>query len=358
MNKQCEKIGIKNALVEGRHVDLVIEDHRIAAILPRGESLSVDRTIDADGARLLPGLIDIHSHGCLGHDTMDGTHLSEMAADYLAHGVTTWYPTTMTQSQEKILAALASPVEEGGAHIPGFHLEGPYINVKYKGAQNEKYVRTPSAEEFALFSRVGIVTVAPELPGALDFIRTCGVPVALGHTDCDYETACAAFDAGASCLTHTCNAMPPLHHRAPGPIGAAVEKNAYAQVICDGLHIARGMIILLYRAFGPSRMILISDSMHATGLGDGVYDFGGQPVTVRAGVARTEEGALAGSTTRLFDCVHTAISFGIPPEDAFRMASTTPAEMMGLNKGKIAVGYDADLLLLDEDYRLLRSMIL
>jgi N-acetylglucosamine-6-phosphate deacetylase len=204
-----------------------------------------------------------------------------------------------------------------------------------------------------------MVTLAPELAGAEAFITSCrahGISVALGHTRADYETARRAFRLGADNLTHTCNAMPPLLHRAPGPIGAALTEGAYVQVISDGVHLHPAMVLSLYRMFGAERMILISDSMRATGLPDGEYDLGGQSMTVSGGVARTHDGALAGGTTPLYACVLRAISFGIPAEEAFRMASDTPARLLGLNKGRIEVGYDADFCLVGEDYRFLKAL--
>ena len=351
---------ITDARIGDKRQDVLIEDSKILAILDPSEVAPSDDVIKADGARLLPGLIDIHTHGCVGVDTMTaGEGFSEMSRFHFEHGTTAFCPTTMTAPQGEIISALGQKTNYGtGAHALGFHVEGPFINEKCKGAQNGAFIRPPDAEEFSHWPNVARITVAPEMPGAIDFIRRCPVPVSLGHTEADYDTALAAFRAGATSLTHTCNAMPPLLHRAPGPIGAAITGGAYAEVISDGLHIAEAMVVALYRIFGAARMILISDSMQATGLSDGVYDFGGQPVTVKSGVARTEDGALAGSTTTLFDCVKKAISFGISPEDAFRMASTTPAEMMKIKKGKIAVGYDADFILLDEEYNLLRTLIL
>ena len=207
-----------------------------------------------------------------------------------------------------------------------------------------------------------IVTIAPELPGSEEFIRAAvsqGACVAIGHTDCDYATAARAFAAGAACLTHTCNAMPPLLHREPGPIGAAMMHGGYAQVIADGIHLHPAMVMALYRMFGRERMILISDSIRAAGLPDGQYDLGGQAVTVKDGQARlTVNGALAGSTTPLLTVVQRAISFGIPARDAFAMASETPATMLGLNKGRLDVGYDADLLLCTPAYELKEALIL
>lgn len=362
------KTVLRNARVGGRPTAVTVEDGKIVSVTPEDVFATHaprdngEKTIDLAGKTLRAGLVDIHSHGCAGHDTMDGDALAEMARVYRAHGVTTWYPTTMTEAPEKIAAALAQDRDvPGGAYMPGFHVEGPYINEKYKGAQAAEYIVPPDVDAFLSYKTGALVTVAPEMPGALDFIRAVtkkGVRVALGHTDADYETCCAAFDAGAVCLTHTCNAMPPFLHRKPGPIGAAIDKNAYAQVIADGLHLARSMVVMLYRTFGPERMILISDSMQATGIGDGDYCFGGQAVHVRDGVARTESGALAGSTTDLFRIVKKAISFGIPADDAFRMASETPADMMGIPAGRIAPGYRADFLVLNENDDLLDVLTL
>ena len=202
-----------------------------------------------------------------------------------------------------------------------------------------------------------MVTLAPELCGSDEFIKKCTSVVSIGHTDCDYNTACNAINSGAKCLTHTFNAMPPLHHRNPGPIGAAIDKNIYVQVICDGLHIHPSVIRTLYRLFGKERMILISDSMRATCLSDGEYEFGGQTITVTNGVARTPEGAIAGSTSTLIQCVKKAIEFGISEEDAFYMASRTPAVLMGENKGLIKEGFDADLISVDDNLNIDKVII-
>ena len=343
---------LKNALVDGRLTDVTVRDGKIAAI---GKT---DATgYDCEGLNLRPGLIDIHTHGCGGCDTMDGD-LAPLARFHYTHGTTSFLATTMTAPLDTLeaLCRVLPDRAEGEASCLGFHLEGPFLSPKAKGAQNERYLALPTSTEG--IANVKMVTVAPELPGALEYIRTCGAAVALGHTVADYETALSAFRAGAKCLTHTCNAMPPLHHREPGVIGAAVTSDAYAQVICDGIHIHPAMIQVLWRTFGTSRMILISDSMSATGMPDGTYDLGGQEITVRDGIARTQDGALAGSTSTLYDCVRQAIRFGIPAEDAFRMASATPAALLGLNKGTIAVGYDADFILTDENHALVKAMIL
>ncbi|MBQ8174431.1 MAG: N-acetylglucosamine-6-phosphate deacetylase [Clostridia bacterium] len=341
---------------------VTVADNKITKIESEADFAThapAENEIDAGGARLVPGLIDIHTHGMRGMDTMDGDNLAALAAAYLSVGTTTVYPTTVTASAEDILAVLSQKTpESGGACVPGFHVEGPYVNPRAAGAQDPDYIKNPDIAEFERFPNAAIVTVAPELPDAMDFIKRTGASVAIGHTECDEATAVAAFRAGAKCLTHTCNRMPPLLHRDGGPIGAAILEDAYAQVISDGLHLGKSMVLALYRTFGVRRMILISDSMRATGMPDGQYMLGGLEITVKDGVARTAGGALAGSTATLYDCVQKAISFGIPPEDAYAMASTTPAEMLGLPKGKVEVGYDAEFLLLDEDWRLIRPLVL
>ena len=333
----------KNLMVDGVLTDLYCEDGKIVSI---GRSL--ESGIDMGGLFAYPGLIDSHTHGMGGYDTMDAD-LGTLANLYAKSGTTTFYPTTMTASHEALVAVLTAPMPETGAKVAGIHLEGPYLSKNRLGAQNGAYARTPDAKEFAPFERAKLITVAPELSGGMEFIKETGMTVCIGHTDADYKTAKEAFQNGAKCVTHTFNAMPPLHHREPSVLGAAMDENTYVQVICDGKHIHPSVIRMLYRLFGAERMILVSDSMRATGLSDGEYEFGGLPITVTDGTARTQDGALAGSTSTLLDCVKCAIEFGIPKEDAFRMASRTPAEMMGLSCGKIAVGYDCDLILLDAD---------
>ena len=342
----------KNA--NGGAFDIVVENGRIVHV---GKTDA--NGIDLGGDRVFAGLIDVHSHGCIGLDAMDGDALAEMSRFQAKNGVTAWLPTTMTMDGDSIRRVTNAPLiqPENGAQILGFHMEGPYIAEQYKGAQNAAFIQPPALDHFRTFENVKMVTLAPELDGALEFIRGCDAVVSLGHTACDYETACRAVDAGALCLTHTCNAMPPLHHRETGPIGAAAEKGVYAQLICDGLHVHKSMVLALYRMFGVDRLVLISDSMRATGMGDGKYEFGGQTMTVKNGVARTADGALAGSTSTLLDCVKTAISFGISEADAFAMASRTPANLLGLNKGQLKVGFDADFIAVDADYNVTATVI-
>lgn len=332
----------KNLNASGRLTDIVSED----GIITKTGHADCDG-IDFHGMKVYPGLIDIHTHGIGGMDTMDA-EFGLMAELQAKNGTTTFYPTTMTAPHERIAKVLTAPLPENGARIEGFHLEGPYINPAYRGAQNSGYARKPDINEFAGFDNIKLLTLAPELEGAINYIRSTDAVICLGHTDADYAAAMAAASAGAKCLTHTFNAMPPLHHRAPSLIGAAADAGMYAQVICDGRHIHPAVIRILYKLFGSDRMILISDSMRAAGLPDGEYEFGGLTITVKNKTARTQDGALAGSTSTLFECVKCAVDFGIPETEAFKMASETPARLMGLNRGVIRAGCDCDLIVLND----------
>ena len=338
----------KNALLNGEIVDIKIENGKFAEIGHINEDGE-----DLGGKKIYPGLIDVHIHGCMGNDASDIGKLPEMS-EYLAkNGVTSWLPTTMTIDIETIKKITSSDTScPNGAEVLGFHMEGPYISPNHKGAQNEKYIKNPDIDEFLSIKNVKMITLAPEREGSMEFIKKCPAVVSIGHTDADYDCTEKAIDCGAKCLTHTFNAMPPLHHRNPGVIGAGIDREIYAQVICDGLHIHKSVIKMLYRTFGKSRMVLISDALRAAGLANGVYELGKQNIIVKNSIARTEDGALAGGTTMLLGCVKKAIEFGIPEEDAFCMASRTPAELMGLNKGRIEVGFDADFGIYDNELNL------
>ena len=345
---------LKNLLFEGKLTDITIENGKIAAIAPASAGTTGE---DCTGLSVIPGLVDMHTHGCVGKDTMDG-EFAEMSEFLAKNGTTSWLPTTMTQSYEAIKKVTEGDRNVKGAQILGFHMEGPYINAKKKGAQNGKYIKNPDLAEFKSLDGMRVVTIAPELEGSMEFIKECGALVCIGHTDADYDTCIKAIEAGANCLTHTFNAMPGIHHREPGPIPAALAKNIYVQAITDGLHLHPAIVMMLYKMFGSDRMVIISDAMRATGLGDGIYEFGGQDIEVKNGVARTMDGAIAGSTSTLWRCVKQAASFGIPFEEAVKMATRTPADMIGApEKGRIEVGADADLVLLDKDREIAKVMI-
>ncbi len=335
---------IKNARLKDGIFDIKITDGKITDIGSFNES----GDIDAKGKRVIPGLIDIHIHGFGGVDTSD-IKFSELSRALALAGTTSFLPTTMTDSIDNLIKITNSPLPEDGANIIGFHLEGPFISKKKKGAQNEAFIKNPDLNEFRKFSNAVIITIAPELEGAEEFIKNCSCHVSLGHTDCDYDTAVNAIESGADCLTHTFNAMPPLLHRAPGPIGAANEKEIYAEVICDGRHVHKAAVLSLYKMFTSDRLILISDCIRPAGLPNGEYSSGGLTVIMNDGALTLSDGTLAGGSQALLSCVKKAVEFGIDFYDAVKMASETPAKRLGLNKGRIEKGFDADLLILDDN---------
>ena len=345
---------LKNVNLYGNICDIGIENGKIEFIGKTSEEGE-----DFSSLKIYPALIDIHSHGCIGFDTMDKEdNLQKMSNFQLQNGVCAWYPTTMTMAKEDIIAATEKNIDfKEGATVIGFHMEGPFINPKYKGAQNANYIFKPDLSLLKQCKNVKMVTIAPELPGSKNFIENADAVISLGHTDTDYDTAMGAFASGAKCLTHAFNAMNPIHHRAPGPLLAAQDsEGAYVQLIADGKHIHPAVIRMYVKAMGEDRVILISDSMRATGLSDGEYEFGGQKIIVKDGTALTEDGHLAGSTSTLFECVKTAIGMGIKEHSAVKMASENPARLMGLNKGKIEVGYDAEFILVDDNFNLVKTL--
>ena len=337
-----------------------VENCRFAQVLPEAVP---EEAVDLHGATVIPGLIDIHNHGNSGADFSDGDYegLCKMARNLAKNGVTSFAPASMTLPYPVLEKAFATAKQlhdhplPGHARLMGIQMEGPYFSEKKKGAQNGEYLKNPDFEGFrSLYEGcdglVRIVDVAPELPGAAEFVEKakalCTVSVA--HTDSDYEHARAAFEAGATHLTHLFNAMPGIHHRKPGVIPAASEENKVrAEIICDGLHIHPAIIRLAFTLFGPERMILVSDALRCCGMPDGEYELGGQPVFLSGGVARLADGTLAGSATNLFDCMKNAISFGIPEEDAVRAATYNPACAIGQEQevGSIAPGLQADFVI-------------
>ena len=329
--------------------------------------------IDLGGKIIVPGLVDIHTHGCLGLDSADcqnSDEISIMRDFYASHGVTTYLATVTTSAKNDTETAIEllskAKSENKGANIGGIHMEGPYFSKERKGAQNPDYLRLPDACEFdRLFDisdgTIKLISVAPELDGAYDFISKISqkCAVSIGHTDADYDTGCRAIECGASVMTHTFNAMRPLLHRAPGAVGAALEHGIFCEFICDGFHIDKAVIRIMYKLLGDEKMCLISDSIRAAGMVDGEYSLAGLPFFVKNGKAHLADGTIAGSTVTLYDCVRNAIDFGIPAESAFKMGSLTPATACGISEecGSISVGKRADLLVLDEEYNIEKIMI-
>ncbi|WP_127593085.1 N-acetylglucosamine-6-phosphate deacetylase [Paenibacillus lautus] len=332
-----------------------------------------DERIDGKGMWLLPGMIDVHIHGANGYDMMDGTEdsIQEVSRACAATGCTSFLATSVSSTMEDLLNMIRSVKSvigrEQGARIAGIHLEGPYLNPKRKGMQNEKYLRHPNLEEIKLIfqeagSLIKMVTIAPELPGGLElisYLKEQDVVIAVAHCDATYEEAKLAFAAGASHVTHCFNGMRPIHHRDPGLIVAAFEEpHVSLQAIVDQVHLHPAIVRLMHRLKGPEGMVLITDALQAMGLGDGTYMFGGHHVTVSEGIARLADGTLASSTVTMNEALRLTAANGISMEDAVHMASTTPARILDLShKGKIEVGYDADLVLMDERYQVQWTMI-
>lgn len=352
-------------LVQG---DIEIEDGKILRVgkdLPRKEE---DLAVDCAGSyTVVPGFVDVHIHGCAGADTCDATREAQeaMAAFLLAHGVTSFCPTTMTTSRETIQAALLAAKDmmdhpmEGGARVVGVNMEGPFIAKERKGAQKEEDILPP---DFPLFQRfyeesggiVRLVDVAPEQPGGLEFVEKASqlCTVSIAHTTADYDQAKAAFDKGVTHATHLFNAMSGLHHRKPGVVGAVFDDSRVrGELICDGFHIHPAVLRAAFRLLGD-RALIVSDSMRANGMPEGeAFDLGGQMVTVHQGKALLPDGTIAGSVTNLHQEIKNLVSFGVPFEQAVKAATLIPARAIGLDGeiGSIAPGKRADLVVLDEN---------
>lgn len=338
---------------------LVLSGDRIAST-PVSED-----ACDMDGLYAIPGLIDIHLHGCAGYDFCDATEqaISAIARYQAEHGVCAICPATMTYPEEKLSAvmqaAAAYRTERCGAALVGVNLEGPFLSPARKGAQNGAWLQNPDAGLFRRLQEkaqglIRLCEIAPELPGGLDVIGELAgeVRLSLAHTEADYDTACEAFRRGAREVTHLFNAMPPLTHREPGVIGAALDNDEVGvELISDGCHVHPSAVRVAFRLF-ENRMILISDSMSATGLDDGEYTLGGQEVSVQDGRATLcGTSTLAGSVTNLFECMRWAVQMGIPFGQAVCSASTNPARAIGIQHdyGTLEPGKLANIILLDED---------
>ena len=322
-----------------------------------------DGDIDAGGAYLIPGLVDIHTHAAMGEDSSDGKPegIPVMGRYYAKGGVTSWCPTTMTLKEPELISAMHAIKSyrrpKDGAKTAGIHLEGPFVSYAKRGAQNAENLHAPDIDMFnrlneASGGMVRLITIAPEEPGAMEFIKEASkiCTVSLGHTTADYDTAKAAYEAGASHATHLYNAMPSLLHRSPGVIGAAFDCNATAELICDGIHVHPGAVRIAFELF-KDNLVLISDSLRCAGMPDGEYMLGGQPITLKDGRATLKDSdTIAGSCIHLMDALKKAVSFGLPLETAVYAATAAPAKAIQRDDiGAVACGKCADFVLLDED---------
>lgn len=345
---------------------LYVNDHRL---VDKAEYQYDGEVIDAEGLLVLPGLVDIHSHGAAGEDFSDGNPegLKKILQYEKRCGITSYCPTSMTFPKERlrqIFASIKGAQIEDGATVVGINMEGPFLDPAKKGAHVEKWIAAPDVAFVRELNQdadglVRLVTLAPNMDGAEEFIKEMHeeVCISLGHTAADYDCASRAMKLGAHHVTHLYNAMQPFGHRAPGLIGAAMDDpECMVELICDGYHIHPSAIRAAFRMFGPERVILISDSMRATGMENGTYELGGQEVTVKDRKAVLKDGTLAGSATNLYGCMCKAVEFGIPLEQAIMAATANPARSIGIfdRVGSIRIGKQADLLLVSENLELKR----
>jgi len=365
---------------------VTIEDGVIASIESRGalEAPRNSNHVDFPEATLAPAFFDVHTHGALGHDVMDGTDEAfDAIGNFLAlHGVGAYLPTTVTAPVDHILRALEGIARQIERHAAGtddsrqsskarpfgIHLEGPFLSHSKRGVHPPQFLQSPSIDLLQRFwqaanGRIVLMTIAPELPQAMELIHEAtrlGIRVSLGHSNAGTSEAMAGIEAGAVSATHTYNAMRALDHREPGLLGVVLDrKNLYAELICDGIHVDPLLVRLFYRAKGPDRGILITDAIAATGMPDGIYRLGGMDVTVLNGRC-TFEDKLAGSVLTLDQAVRNFVQFtDAPYKTAVRYASTNPARMMGIDDayGELAPGRRADIAVLSPDGRVQQMLM-
>ncbi len=362
--------------------EITIEDGRIASIGSRGPgAAATDGGMDFPGATLAPAFVDVHIHGAAGHDVMEATPEALKAVggflatrgtgSYLATTVTAPLDTTL-RAVEGLARLIGKPelLESGKAAAKpvGIHLEGPFLSPKKCGVQPVEHMLTPDIGVFdrlfeAAEGRVRLMTLAPEMPGAVELTRHAtgrGVRVSLGHSNATAAETRTAVEAGATSATHTFNAMRAMDHREPGILGVVLTmESVYAELICDGIHTAPEMVRLWFSAKGPERGILVTDAMSATGMPDGEYTLGGFAVQVAEGRAMAR-GVLAGSVLTLDRALANFVGFtGAPLKDALRLLTANPAAMTGLGDGagQVVVGGPADLVAVDDAGRLVGSIV-
>ncbi len=353
------KIILENEILENK---VLVFDEKIVDILD--EVPNNCEIIDAQGKYVSPGFVDIHIHGNMGRDTMDATEeaITTIAKSIVRHGVTSFLPTTMTMDKESVYNALDAVKDlmgcgEGRAEILGAHLEGPFINQKYKGAQNEAFIINPSYEFVEKYKDViKVITYAPEQDESFEFtkevVKNTDIALSIGHSKATFKQAREAINLGARNITHLFNGMTPLNHRNPGVVGAGLTSDVYCEIIADTIHISKDLFQFILDNKGEDKLILVTDSIEAGGLEDGEYSLGGQKVIVKDSQARLESGSLAGSVMPLNKMVYNFLNnTDLDMRKVVRLAAINPAKSIGIDKtkGSIEIGKDADITLLDED---------
>lgn len=353
------KIILENEILENK---VLVFDEKIVDILD--EAPNNCEIIDAQGKYVSPGFVDIHIHGNMGRDTMDATEeaITTIAKSIVRHGVTSFLPTTMTMDKESVYNALDAVKDlmgcgEGRAEILGAHLEGPFINQKYKGAQNEAFIINPSYEFVEKYKDViKVITYAPEQDENFEFtkevVKNTDIALSIGHSKATFKQAREAINLGARNITHLFNGMTPLNHRNPGVVGAGLTSDVYCEIIADKIHISKDLFQFILDNKGEDKIILVTDSIEAGGLEDGEYSLGGQKVIVKDSQARLESGSLAGSVMPLNKMVYNFLNnTDLDMRKVVRLAAINPAKSIGIDKtkGSIEIGKDADITLIDED---------
>ena len=350
-----------------QRTDLEVLEGNFSEITNHKRNEIQEPAIDCTDKLIIPGFIELHSHGCIGYDftTSSPEELKKMCTFYAANGITSLLATTMTigyDTYKRAMLNIKEVCEEGtgGSRIIGINMEGPFLGASKKGAHDTRYLLSINEEKYEELNalsgdRIKIIDLDPDLAGAIPFIeKYCkNKVISLAHTSCDYDTAANAIKAGASHVTHLFNAMNGLHHRAPGIIGAVSDYDVNAEIICDGIHIHPSVIRLMFKAV-PEKLILISDSMSAAGLEDGIYELGGQKVSVKDGKATLEDGTIAGSTTTIYKAFLKVLEIGIPVEQAILSSTLYPARAIGADKetGSIQIGKKADFIIMDKNYQI------
>lgn len=362
---------IKNAIVYNEDFDPVKTDIEIENGKIKALAKTEAEGIDYSGCIVLPGFIDIHIHGCNSADATDGKEDSvlKMSRWLATKGVTSFCPTTMTLPKNELKKSFTfikkAMGNEPGAYIHGVNMEGPFISHAKKGAQAGEHIIAPDIEflnELNSICPVKLTDIAPEVEGAYKFIKKAKeiCTVSIAHTTADYKTTKESIEHGITHATHLYNAMNGLTSREAGAVGAILDSECVnAEMICDGIHICEPTLRITFKALGEDRTIAISDAMMAAGLPDGEYALGGQKVIVK-GDARLEDGTLAGSITNLFDEFNNLIKFGIPLKQAIKSVTINPAKAIGADKetGSIAVGKNADLVILSADFKEIKTVII